>query len=363
MREEEKRMKEEEERKKKEEKERLKKEKEENERKRKEEEERRKIEEEKERLAKEAEAKRIEREKQKAEEERKLKSQLTARSIYEQALSKKGVEKSGSGDKVVTLRKGTINDIRNKIFERKAAESEQTFKKAVPKKHIIADKEAKEDHKENKVSKKEFEVVQVPEKVPDAVDILVANVREINETLVTPAVKTESQKTDNEPAKKVKRQSFINDFAALEKTYRMLGIYKDPVITDDEIIPEKKRHASEGREKKKTKTKTKMYQITKDSKAEGTQDIKPSVESVKPKLANLDTGISVEKRNFFQEMINEKKGIVNKEVALNGPKLRKKTDLVSTFEERRSMESAKRHSLVKEEVKVMFSRLDDLIYA
>merc|ERR1712198_677113 len=63
-------------------------------------------------------------------------------------------------------------------------------------------------------------------------------------------VKPESEK---ESKSGNKRQSFISDFAALEKTYKILGLPKDPPKVEDTKAPVKKRHNSEGKIKNKTK--------------------------------------------------------------------------------------------------------------
>lgn len=341
MREEERRMKEEEEKRRKEEKERLKKEKLEEEKRKKEEAEQKRVQEEIDRLAREAEEKRIEKEKLKAEEEKKLRSQLTAKSMYEQALnSMRNAQKSLSSDKVVTLRKGTISDIRNKIFEKKAAEQKPISKKIVPKKHIITDndKTVKENELVNDEEVAMKEITKLEKNKADA-----TNVEEQNK----PEVIAVDESTQKDDGKNNKRQSFINDFAALEKTYRMLGIHKESVKLDEEIKPEKKRHASEGKAKKKSKSKS-----TSDMK-KNEEDLAVKVEVNKIKIDALDKGQSEAKRNFFQDLINEKKGLVSKDVVLNGPKLRKKTDLVSAFEQK-TRESTKRNSLIKEDVKVSF---------
>ena len=346
MREEEKHMKEEEEKRRKEEKERMKREHEENERKKKEAEEQRFIQEEIERLAHEAEAKRMEKERLKAEEEKKLKSQLTAKSMYEQALmTMRSAQKSVRSDKVVTLRKGTISDIRNKIFEKKVTEQKPVLKKLVPKKHIITDN--------NKTCKESVTVTdqEAPANITVKQDtnkteskVTEEKVKSDNNVKDEPDRKEEQERKDE--VKKIKRQSFINDFAALEKTYRMLGIHKEPVF-EEEIKPDKKRHASEGKAKKKSKSKS-----TTDMKRKE-EEVSVKVEVSKIKLDILDKGQSEAKRNFFQELINEKKGLVPKETVLNGPKLRTKTTLVSAFEEK-TRETTKRNSLIKEDVKVNF---------
>merc|ERR1712032_176359 len=60
-----------------------------------------------------------------------------------------------------------------------------------------------------------------------------------------------------------KRQSFISDFAALEKTYKILGISKGPdpsVAEESKKVATKKRHNSEGKIKNKDKVKAKRSQ-------------------------------------------------------------------------------------------------------
>ena len=277
------------------------------------------------------------------------------RSLYEQALeSRRGAEKSSSSDKVVTLRKGTINDIRNKIFEKKQNDFKPVQSKA-PKKHIITDKNKVKNAKEEPLLKmeKKDEMKKV-----DPIESLIANVKEINETLISVEVKNDKEPTqriqtdekkDDEAPKKTKRQSFINDFAALEKTYRMLGIYKEPVLSDEETKSEKKRHASEGKTKKKNKTKSKAE--NKKTTVDQKSTLKKDEDEPAISIPKFDAGQNIAKRNFFQEMINEKKVGANPEPVLSGPKMRRKTNLVANFEEK-TRETAKRDSLIKEDIKV-----------
>merc|ERR1712045_1058878 len=70
-------------------------------------------------------------------------------------------------------------------------------------------------------------------------------------------IKEEIEKPEDN--KGSKRQSFISDFAALEKTYKILGmsVPKDqqPIVEESGVV--KKRHNSEGRVKNKDKAKRK----------------------------------------------------------------------------------------------------------
>ena len=192
----------------------------------------------------------------------------------------------------------------------------------------------------------------------DPIESLIANVKEINETLISVDVKKESEPSEkagkqdtkeNDAPKNTKRKSFINDFAALEKTYKMLGIHKEPVLSDEETKPEKKRHASEGKAKKKTKAKAKAE----PKKAQATDKSTTKQEKDEPTIVipKLDSGSNIAKRNMFQELINEKKSTAVPDPVLNKPKMRRKTNLVANFEEK-TRETTKRDSLVKEDIKV-----------
>ena len=246
----------------------------------------------------------------------------------------------------------------------------ETPKKPTPKKHIIPDK-ADQTSKQIKMA--------VVETKADRIDAagkenqIVANSVDSKSTK-SPTLKASSTKNNNNnnttndnpknvevtditPGKlKPKRHSFINDFAALEKTYRMLGIQRESTCLeeDEEEKPAKKRHASEGKAKKKTKAKAKFVEAPPPVQQKKKEDKVKQVEAIaKPKLDAMDKGMNEQKRNFFQDIINEKKGLVQKEVALSGPKMRKKTNLVSNFEEK-TKETNKRSSLVRDDVKVRY---------
>ena len=289
-----------------------------------------------------------------------------SRSIYEQALaSRKATEKPNPAEKVVTLRKGTISDIRNKIFEKKVAgEPVQKPKKAASKKHIIDDKKEKASTVEKVEHSKgqKNPAAAITEAPPnkdaskdDPIEKLRANVKEINENLVAqPEQERATAAKPAEPVKKAKRQSFISDFAALEKTYRMLGIHKEPELSDEGAgspKPVKKRHASEGKAKKKVKSKSKtdVNKALNPAVVGGSSDPAKDDDINLPDLSAIDKGTSEAKRNYFQEMINEKKAGTQQE--LSGPKMRRKTNLISSFEEK-TKEINKRNSLVKEDIRV-----------
>ncbi len=258
--------------------------------------------------------------------------------MYEQALQKKMAGVKTNKEKVVTLHRGAISDIRSKLFERKSVEKipikPKAKKKAAP---------------------------PVPAKpVNDTKDVIV---EEIATNSVESTVKednnepTTSQPTDTVPPTKIenvtlneakkedkpktKRSSVISDFSALEKTCRLLGLTKEPAYIPEDIdIVEKKRHSSEGKQKKsKKKAAAKAEANTKEE------------EKAKPKIDVVDKGLNEQKRNFFQELINQKKGLVKAEPAPLRSQKKRKTDLVAAFEEKTSGEN-KRNSMIKEDVKV-----------
>ena len=241
-------------------------------------------------------------------------------------------------EKVVTLHRGAISDIRSKLFERKSVEKipikPKAKKKAAP---------------------------PVPAKpVNDTKDVIV---EEISSNSIESTAKednnesTTSQPTDTVPPTKIenitineakkeektkpKRSSVISDFSALEKTCRLLGLTKEPAYIPEDIdIVEKKRHSSEGKQKKsKKKAAAKAEAIPKEE------------EKAKPKIDVVDKGLNEQKRNFFQELINQKKGLVKAEPAPLRSQKKRKTDLVAAFEEKTSVEN-KRNSMIKEDVKV-----------
>merc|ERR1711973_837691 len=105
----------------------------------------------------------------------------------------------------------------------------------------------------------------------------------------------------------------------------------------------------EGKAKKKTKAKAPAPLEPKENKEE-------SKVQNKPKIDAIDKGLNEAKKNFFQQKINESRNSKTEENIV-GPKMRKKNDLISAFEDK-TKENAKRNSLVKEEIRVdshMFS--------
>lgn len=345
MREEERRRKEkEEERRQLEEEQARKKEQEEQEAKRKQEEEEERLRQEAERarLAKEAEENKIKQEGLMTAGKSHRLGSVTAKSLYEQALATKqqAAKPTGSDKKVVTLRKGTINDIRNKIFERKV--NKDNDEKSVKNKIKQKPESEKVGEVENQLDQEKVQpqTAAAPElktepEIPLSKEELLAS-------------KVKDQETEVSPPKVSKRQSFITDFAALEKTYRILGLSREPVIVEDHHPVVKKRHSSEGKIKNKNKvTKGEEANVPTAQKAE-------KIEKQKVKIEILEKGISEAKKNFFQELINDKKGISEKEPSLNGPKLRKKTTIASAFEEKNKdgSETMKRNSSIREDVRV-----------
>lgn len=221
-------------------------------------------------------------------------------------------------------------------------ENKPTVKKITPKKHIIPDKDKKKEMKSDQKEGKENTI----ENTSDKIMKIPTPKTDITESKPVENVQ-EKKEESSDQSKRTKRHSFINDFAALEKTYRMLGIQKDNFQMEEEEKPMKKKNASEGKAKKKNKTKSKVSETVAPTQKKE-ENILPD-EPIKPKLDAIDKEMNELKRNYFQEMINEKKGIV--QPSLNGPKLRKKTNLVSNFEEK-TRETNKRSSLIREDVKV-----------
>ena len=135
---------------------------------------------------------------------------------------------------------------------------------------------------------------------------------------------TEQCQGENAPTPKLpKRQSFISDFAALEKTYKILGLSKDPLKSEAAKALAKKRHNSEGKVKNKDKAKAKINRKSAVLSDVESLDTKESPLLNEVKIYALDRGRAIAKRSFFQDLINEKKGIVKKEPELLGPQIRR----------------------------------------
>ena len=71
-----------------------------------------------------------------------------------------------------------------------------------------------------------------------------------------------------------------------------------------------------------------------------------------PQISIVDRIQNENKKNFFQEMINQKKGLVKEEPVLLRAQKRKKTSIASAFEEKTTNEESKRNSIAKDELKV-----------
>ena len=115
-----------------------------------------------------------------------------------------------------------------------------------------------------------------------------------NKVLVKEA---DPEKTEKDVEQKgSKRQSFISDFAALEKTYKILGMSvpkEQTAAVDEEPTVVKKRHNSEGKVKNKDKAKRKSAVInTKEKKPVEVEPAKkPEPEPLVMPSLNLDCGI------------------------------------------------------------------------
>jgi len=315
-------------------------------------------------LAEEEERKRLEKIKQ--QHEGKYAGLKPAAAMFEKALdAKRSVQKTVRGERVITLRKGTISEIRSKIFD--SAPKEEPVSKQLkqgPKKHIIPDKKEDVTNKVAKPTEAEKSNVKQNEVLEPEANHKQNNDIENKERSSTDSSKKENlikisekenqDENQDEPipdSKKQKRQSFISDFAALEKTYKILGLSKDPPKSDEIKPAVKKRHNSEG--KVKNKDKVKVNRKSAVFSDEEPTEVKESTPKIEVKIDALDKGKASAKRNFFQDLINEKKGIVKKEPELLKPQLRKRGSLVSAFEQNPAEDKdAKRKSMIKEDVRV-----------
>ena len=122
---------------------------------------------------------------------------------------------------------------------------------------------------------------------------------------------------------------------------------KDPPKSEETAAPVKKRHNSEGKVKNKDKAKAnRKSAVLSDVEP---MDIMESPSEKEIKIDALDKGRAIAKRSFFQDLINEKKGIVKKEPELLGPQIRKKASLVNSFEQNPDQENEiKRRSITKD---------------
>ncbi len=241
-------------------------------------------------------------------------------------------------EKVVTLHRGAISDIRSKLFERKSVEKVPIKPKAKKKAAPPVPSQPADDTKDILVE----EITTPPIESTTKEDNNKPNTSQPTDTV--PPTKIENitineEKKEEKP--KTKRSSVISDFSALEKTCRLLGLTKESsYIPEDIEIIEKKRHSSEGKKKKnKKKALAKAEVIPKEE------------EKSKPKIDVVDKGLNEQKRNFFQELINQKKGLVKDEPTPLRSQKKRKTDLVAAFEEKASGEK-KRNSMIKDDVKV-----------
>merc|ERR1712083_371869 len=159
-----------------------------------------------------------------------------------------------------------------------------------------------------------------------------------------------------------KRQSFISDFAALEKTYKILGISKGPDQSgaeENKKMTTKKRHNSEGKIKNKDKVKAKRKSMVSSEVESNDPKEEPPNE---PKVDKIPKIQNEAKKNFFQEQINRNKGLVKDEKELLGPRVRKKGSLVNAFEQNLTeSDKMKRQSQINDEVKVDASKFNSFL--
>ena len=304
----------------------------------------------------EEEARKIEEARKK--EENKFAGLKPAAAMFQKALeAKNSMQKSISGERIVTLRKGTISELRSKIFDSQPQEEPIIRRsKPVPKKIILDNSKKSEEKSPKKEKEEERKHEEEPAAQPDIqrekASTKDEEVKKKHEIQKKEEMKEEIEKPEDN--KGSKRQSFISDFAALEKTYKILGmsVPKDqqPIVEESGVV--KKRHNSEGRVKNKDKAKRKSAIVNppenKPPEPNKQDDINESALSA---LDKLDKGRAANKKNFFQTLINEKKGLVKKEPELMGPKLRKHTSMTQTFESNNDDE-LKRRSIMKEDIKV-----------
>ena len=314
---------------------------------REEEEERKKLEELKRKEAEEAERKH----KEWLKKEGKYAHLKPAAAMFQRALDAKGsVQKSLSGGDrkapVSALRKGTISEIRSKMFDQRGPDKSKSDSqlKAAPKKLIITSAE-KEDSKQPKTPDftvdpktmdNNFKPLAMKPEVKD-------NTIKIDEKVSTLEEKKLDKPLVEQKPEDNKRQSFISDFAALEKTYKILGISKEPTVNRDEEAKKatsKKRHNSEGKIKNKDKVKAAnrksaaMSEVeTDESNVKKEDTTKDESTKVAPKVDLVLKVQNQANRNFFQDRINEKKGLKISEPEPLRSRIRKKGSLTNAFEQ------------------------------
>ena len=194
-----------------------------------------------------------------------------AAAMFEKALeAKRSMQRSIKGERVITLRKGTISEIRSKIFDN--TPSEEPVVKKAPKKMIIPDKSDKTPPEKppnnDKVEKANKVVVNDPKKEE------VSKNTELDRKDSKDNDKPSNEANDGKDEKANKRQSFISDFAALEKTYKILGlsIPAEQTAKIEEPKQVKKRHNSEGKVKNKDKNKAKRKSVLQPAEPQNTED-------------------------------------------------------------------------------------------
>merc|ERR1712179_98279 len=266
-----------------------------------------------------------------------------AAAMFQRALDAKDSKNSGTGEKrVATLKEGTISEIRSKIFDQKAdRKNTRNQTKPAPKKLIIPSSTQDEPIEPTTPEDKSVKKVCKEEPVVRQSDI--QNKSKSLEVEETPNIEQEDVKCEKKAEDSPnKRQSFISDFAALEKTYKILGLNResqDIKEEDTEKVPTKKRHNSEGKIKNKDKVKVNR---------------KSEIEPNEPKEAKVDLILKVQNqanRSFFQEKINISKGIKKEDPEMLGPRMRKKGSLANAFEQSNT-DKTKRDSQTAEEIRV-----------
>ena len=197
-----------------------------------------------------------------------------AAAMFEKALeAKRSMQRSIKGERVITLRKGTISEIRSKIFDNTPVE-EPVVKKA-PKKIIIPDKSdkcpAEKPANNDKVEKANKAIINETKKEE------VSKTAELDRKDSKDNDKPSNEGNDGKDEKANKRQSFISDFAALEKTYKILGlsIPAEQTARIEEPKQVKKRHNSEGKVKNKDKNKVKRKSVVQPAEEKKSEDPPP----------------------------------------------------------------------------------------